>query len=99
MTHTRPPRARPLTIALATVSDRYVAFDPLAAPFIDNPRDVQVIVDRDSGQAGLDLWVEEHGGQIEDYNFYTFATRYVYRYIGFEKETGENLGFLEVQPR
>ncbi|NKC00982.1 MAG: hypothetical protein GKR90_21150 [Pseudomonadales bacterium] len=86
-------------VNLAARADRYLAFDPTHPSFTDNPRDIQVILGRDRGQDGLDKWLAKHGGTTEEYAFYTFATRYVYRYLGFDPKTGENLGFLEVQPR
>ena len=85
--------------SLATMTELYIPFDPLAPAFINDPRDVDIIINRDNGQGALDQWVADHGGSIEDYNFYTFATRYVYRYVGYRKSDGANLGFLEVQPR
>jgi hypothetical protein len=86
-------------INLAARADRYQAFDPTHSSFTDKTRDIKVISGRDQGQDGLDKWVAKHGGTIDDYAFYTFATRYVYRYVGYNAETGQNLGFLEVQPR
>ncbi|MFT7653793.1 MAG: hypothetical protein ACI9ON_000281 [Limisphaerales bacterium] len=85
--------------SLATMSDLYIPFTSKSPAFINDPRDISTIIGRDQGQAGLDQWLATHGGSVEDYSFYTFSTRYVYRYMGYRKETGENLGFLEVQPR
>lgn len=83
----------------ATLSDLYASFNSKDPKFLSEARDVNVIINRDGGQTGLEQWLSRHGGTIEDYAFYTFSTRYVYRYIGFRRSTGENLGFLDVQPR
>lgn len=86
-------------VNLASLADRYIPFDPEHPSFTGRPRELHLIVDRDGGQDGLDRWIATYGGTVDDYAFYTFATRYVYRYMGFNKHTGELLGFLDVQPR
>ena len=86
-------------VSTATMVDHYRPFQATDTTFLSDYRDITTIIDRDQGQAGIDKWLTTHGGTIDDYAFYTFSTRYVYRYLGFRKENGENLGFLDVQPR
>lgn len=82
----------------ATAVHWYAPFDPLQQRFVDQPRSLETILRRPGAQDALDQWVETHGGKIEDYNFYTFSTRYVYLFIGFDKETGQEIGFLDTIP-
>lgn len=86
-------------ISPSTMVENYRSFQATDTTFTSEYRDITTIIDRDHGQVGIDKWLATHGGTIDDYAFYTFSTRYVYRYLGFRKENGENLGFLQVQPR
>lgn len=84
---------------LALASEHYEVFDPHSRQFRDSARNINRIADHDGGGAALDAWIATYGGSLDDYNFYTYSTRYVYRYLGFRETTGEALGFLDVQPR
>ncbi|NOX49271.1 MAG: hypothetical protein GXP16_01885 [Gammaproteobacteria bacterium] len=84
---------------LSTATQHYKPFDPTDPLFTDDPRDMDVVRKREGGEKALNDWVKEHGGNIEDYNFYTYSTRYAYRYMGFSKSSGEMIGFLSIQPR
>lgn len=84
---------------LALASDEYEPFDSKNSRFIADARDLSVITSREDGPAALDAWIAKHGGSIDDYNFYTFSTRYTFEYIGFREATGEQLGFLNITPR
>ena len=84
---------------LALASEHYEVFDPHSRQFRDSARDINRIAEHDGGGAALDAWIAAYGGSLDDYNFYTYSTRYVYRYLGFRETTGEALGFLDVQPR
>ena len=84
---------------LALASERYETFNPQHPQFKESARDTQLIAEREGGGAALTAWIASHGGTLDDYNFYTYSTRYVYRYLGFRASTGERLGFLDLQPR
>ena len=83
----------------ATYVAGYVPFDHTDPIFTEDPRDIELIRTRDAGDDALGEWVQTHGGSLEDYRFYTFSTRYVYRYVGYRIGEGEMTGFLNVQPR
>ena len=84
--------------SLATATDLYKPFDPTDPLFTQDARDITAIEQRDGGPAAIAEWLAEHGGAIEDYRFYTYSTRYVFRYIGYHKETGRQIGFLSIKP-
>ena len=84
---------------LALAEEEYVAFDANHTRFIADARDISVIENREDGPAVIEAWLTKHGGEIDDYNFYTFSTRYTFEYLGFRAETGERLGFLGITPR
>ena len=85
--------------SLSRAADFYKPFNGRDPVFQAEARDVTVILNREDGPPAVDAWLTEHGGTLNDYLFYTFSTRYVYRYIGFDRATGEFKGFLNLQPR
>jgi hypothetical protein len=84
---------------LTTAQQFYQRFNPLNQKFIDQARDMSRPQKREEWANAEQQWLARHGGAMKDYSFYTFSTRYIYRYIGFRRETGENLGFLDLQPK
>ncbi|MEQ8691973.1 MAG: hypothetical protein RIC89_14200 [Pseudomonadales bacterium] len=88
-----------LSAPLTTVAEFYEPFNSTDPLFVNQGRDMSRPMRRQDWPAAEADWLARHGGSMDDYNFYTFSTRYVYRYIGFRRDTGENLGFLELQPR
>ena len=79
--------------------DHYEPFDPHHPGFTEDPRDLARIRKLPGAETALKKWTSEHGGTLEDYNFYLFTTRYVYRYAGFHRTSGDMLGFLDLKPR
>ncbi len=61
-----------------------------------NPMDPSLIIEKDSGKAVMQQWLSEHGGTPDDYLFYNIASRFVYGYLAFEKETGKLRGLLNL---
>ena len=84
--------------SLAVAAALYKPFDPFDVLFTDDARDVALIEKREGGAEAIALWLAEHGGAISDYAFYTYSTRYVFRYIGYRRATGEQVGFLAIKP-
>ncbi len=78
--------------------EHYQAFDREHWAFLDNAMDLSVVRERQDGDAAIAAWLAAHGGTTEDYGFYLFTTRYVYKYAGFRRADGEMLGFLDVRP-
>jgi hypothetical protein len=52
-------------------------------------------LDRDSRE--LPDWLARHGGTVEDYAFFNFATRYHYAFLGVRRGDGELVGMLRTQ--
>jgi hypothetical protein len=84
---------------VATAVEYYQPFDPTHPQFIEQPIELSLIADREDGEEALDRWLSQYGGGVEDYNFYLFTTRYLYRYAGFRKSTGKMVGFVDIKPR
>ena len=57
---------------------------------------LDVIREREGGDEALAAWVDQHGGSIEDYTFFSLSTRYTYTYLGYRREAGEFVGRLDV---
>jgi hypothetical protein len=79
---------------LNTAVEQYRAFDLDHPQFTSKALDVSLIQDREEGPAAIQSWLEEHGGTLEDYSFYTLSTRYQFGYLGFRKDSGERVGML-----
>lgn len=84
--------------SLSRAASLYRDFDSTHPSFIAGARDVEKIRSREGGPAALQQWVDEHGGKLADYNFYTLSTRYAFLYMGFRESTGAFTGFLEIKP-
>ncbi|MCZ6619158.1 MAG: hypothetical protein O7E57_13615 [Gammaproteobacteria bacterium] len=77
-------------------------FSALYSPFDAREIDVEkeafpysVLIDRDQKTKNIPLWLSEHGGQLEDYAFFPFATRYEYIFLGVDKRKGQLVGVLK----
>jgi len=82
---------------IRTFTEHYV---PLTAEALDIDREAIApaeleALDRNSGH--LPLWLERHGGALEDYAFFGFATRYHYAFLGVRRDDGEIVGMLRTQ--
>lgn len=85
--------------SLSRAADYYIPFDPKNPLFSEGARDMARVHEREDGPAAFDRWIEEHGGTLDDYNFYTLSARYAFLYMGFRADTGDFVGFLDIQPR
>jgi hypothetical protein len=82
-------------VPLRALSDRYV---PLTYDLLAVEREAvgyEALAAQDSGHGELPKWLAAHGGRIEDYAFFRFATRYVYSFLAISKERGEIAGYLK----
>jgi hypothetical protein len=72
----------PLTYDLLAVEQEAVPYDRLRA--------------RDRERGALPEWLKAHGGSIDDYAFFPFASRYVYAFLGVSKQSGNITGYLRM---
>ncbi len=77
---------------LALATDRYEPFDPAAAAFVEAPYDRSVLVDRDQTVQQIPRWLAAHGGDLDEYRFYPYGSRYQYVFLGYRDD--ELLGVL-----
>ena len=78
---------------LRTLHEHYIPFDPkhLTAAGAVSPKDLEAL---DKKFGGLKEWIDEHGGQLEDYLFYEVGGRYSFVHLGFLRANMTPLGLL-----
>lgn len=75
-------------------------YQPLTSDLLDMTREAVApaeleALDKESQR--LPEWLARHGGSIDDYAFFKFATRYQYAFLGVRRADGEIVGLLETQ--
>jgi len=78
---------------LASLTDRYVPFTT-TPEFFAAAEDPAVITGQLEWKQRLDNWLSKHGGSYQDYAFFTFATRYVYGYLIYDRSSSERVGLI-----
>ena len=78
-------------------TDRYAAFDPKSADFLSESVNLEDLIIKDSETQQLPLWLAEHGGSLDEYNFYPYGTRFSYQYLGYRQDSEQPVGILGVQ--
>lgn len=78
---------------LRTLHEHYIPFEP---SHLDLERAIPLadlkLLDVETG--GLQTWLDEHGGTLEDYVFFQLGGRYSYVHLGFRKSDMTMLGLL-----
>ena len=80
---------------LRTFSTLYSPFDASQIDVEKEAFPYELLVDRDQKFRNIPQWLSEHGGQLEDYAFFPFATRYEYVFLGVDKKSGHLTGVLK----
>lgn len=79
------------------LSDHYVPLTREAMDFAQEaipPAELQAL---DTQSSHLPRWLARHGGTLEDYAFFHFATRYTYAFLGVRRSDGEIVGMLRTE--
>jgi hypothetical protein len=75
-------------------------YQPLTSDMLDMAREAVPPAELealDKASHLLPEWLARHGGSIDDYAFFKFATRYQYAFLGVRRSDGEIVGLLETQ--
>jgi hypothetical protein len=80
--------------SLSSMTDYYVPFTPAAPGFFTTAENPAVITGHAVWKQRLEHWLQSHGGAYEDYAFFTFATRYVFGYLIFERASARRVGLV-----
>ncbi|MFU8814589.1 MAG: hypothetical protein ACNA7W_04530 [Pseudomonadales bacterium] len=86
-------------VPLRALSERYV---PLRFAALQVEREAvgyDTLLAQDAQAQQLPRWLEAHGGNLEDYAFFRFASRYVYSFLAVSREQQEIVGFLSTPGR
>lgn len=79
---------------VSTASDLYVPFDKTREDFFDEAEEIEVVLAGKGWQQRVDNWLAEQGGELENYAFFTFSTRFVIGYLIFDRDTRERVGVI-----
>jgi hypothetical protein len=81
-------------VPLRAMVDRYepLSFDGLRVA--REAFDDTALRERDEQTQQIPGWLERHGGDLEDYAFFPFATRYAYVFLGVSKSEERIVGLL-----
>ena len=77
-----------------TLTDYYAPFTSEIPGFIDaaeNPEDIKISKE---WEQRLNNWLDENGGTLDDYAFYTFSTRYAFGYLVYQRDNFEKVGLI-----
>ncbi len=79
---------------LRTLHAHYIPFKPehLNAGRAISQKDLELL-DQETG--GLEEWIAEHGGRLDDYLFYEIGGRYSFVHLGFRKSDRSFVGRLK----
>ncbi len=79
---------------LRTLHERYIPFEPKHLDINEavSAKDLGAL-DKQTG--GLQQWIADHGGKLEDYLFYEVGGRYSYVHLGFLRADMTPLGLLK----
>jgi len=81
-------------VPLRALTDRYV---PLTYELLQAEREAvgyEALMAQDQQTQQLPRWLATRGGQLEDYQFFRFATRYAYAFLAVSKEQRDIVGVL-----
>jgi hypothetical protein len=81
-------------VPLRALTDRYVPLDYERLQVDREAFDVDDLVAHDAATGEVPKWLTAHGGEIGDYAFFRFASRYTYSFLGVSKRTHEIIGLL-----
>jgi hypothetical protein len=79
---------------VSTLSDLYVPFDTSAENFFVEAEDIDIVVAGKGWQQRVDDWLTTQGGNLEDYAFFTFSTRFVIGYLVYDRNSRERIGII-----
>jgi hypothetical protein len=71
---------------LNTLHEYYVPFDAEDREFKARSFPVDKVLERDEKTRALPVWLAHHGGEVSDYRFYPFGTRYSYVFLGMSPD-------------
>ena len=80
--------------SLTSLTDYYVPFTVAAPGFFADAENPAIITGHAVWQQRMEEWLQNHGGDYDDYAFFTFATRYVFGYLIFDRASGERVGLV-----
>jgi hypothetical protein len=80
--------------SLYAAAEHYVPFNASDPGFIASSEDLAVIQEKDERLNLIAPFLAKHGGDLNDYRFYPFATRYQYTYLAFDR-TNRFVGLLD----
>lgn len=81
---------------LRALSDRY---EPLSFESLNSNEEAFAyagLIERDTDEESLQGWLDEYGGELEDYAFFPYGARYQYVFLGVSKRDEAVVGLLEV---
>lgn len=78
--------------------DRYAPFDSASPDFMAEAENLEELINKDSKTQQLPLWLAQHGGNLEEYKFYPYGTRFGYQYLGYREDSERPIGILGVRP-
>lgn len=84
-------KKHPLTLAY----DHYKPFDSSDPMVKSDSFDITKVKVRDDQINGLDKFLEEHGGVVNDYRFHMFGTRFDYLFLAFRKSDDSFAGLVD----
>ena len=79
---------------LSSMTELYVPFNTAAPDFFGAAENPAIITGHQEWQHRLDNWLQAHGGTYQDYAFFTFATRYVFGYLIYDRASAEQVGLV-----
>ena len=65
--------------------------------FLSTSTDPEFISQQPKWDARLQAWLDENGGSVDDYAFFTFTTRYMFGYLVYDRETVSQVGLIASQ--
>ena len=79
---------------ISSLTEYYVPFAMDHSSFLEHASDIATITDSPGWQETIDAWLATNGGELDDYAFYTFSTRYSFGYLIFDKKTYAIVDFI-----
>ncbi|MEQ8486049.1 MAG: hypothetical protein RIB46_16955 [Pseudomonadales bacterium] len=81
-------------VPLRAMVDRYQPLTYAALRVEREAFDQDALRQRDAETGQIDVWLDTHGGELADYAFFPFATRYEYVFLGVSKAQEQIVGLL-----
>lgn len=79
---------------VSTLSDLYIPFVATDDNFFAEAEDIDIVVAGKGWQQRVDSWLAEQGGDLEDYAFFTFSTKFVIGYLIYDRESRQQVGLV-----